>query len=716
MIKSTSVIAASVALLIMVAPAVMAQSLDLQVSTGQQPSNRISSCPDSVLTDISADVTNLGSQTDTISMTLDWPADLGFIKPFVTLASGESARVKPFWITLPYNLDPGIYYAKVTAESAMTGDKVTKDIEIEILKCYSVDVSVEDDTQRSCRETQEPVTYDIKVANDGKWDETYDLTASVDWATFSDDSVTVDSGESFLVSMVLEPPASLSPGKHTVFVTARSTDSYADDTASVDMLIDDCFGFSAELTPESQTTCLGEGKDYELKITNSGETEDEFLVSGPGWVFLDKDSLVVGAGDTGTVSVTALPDKLGIQTFEVVVRSVRDTSSDPITLAGVINADECRGVAVIISPSNVDVCKGEDALFTVSVKNTGSLEGTFGISSTFGELDGESVDLDGGQSKSVGLKVDTADLPEGDVVISVTAKEGSVQDTASAEVKAEECFASELTLQPDDVTVCPGATIPYTIRIKNTGIEADTYNLRFADEDVDISLEPGKSEAVSYDFTIPYVDEGRYKFTVEMTSSSGASMSRSSDITMKSSGSCYGVVLEDDSGTVEVGKATTVEVLIRNTGEQSDTFTISITDGPDWVFIEPSEVHLGGSEESTVYLYMSPGFGVKLGDYKVSLKAKSKNAETTLDVNAIVPEDISAQPPAKPPTANGSGGNVSINVTIPPSTEDNTSGDGSPITGGAIEDRPFWKTAAVALIALVIVAILVLRFVLLLKK
>ena len=281
MIKKPLGIAISLlAFLFLLAPAAMAASLDLQVSTGQQPSARISSCPDTVLSDIDVLLTNLGGQTDTFELTLDWPADLGFIKPFQTLASGESANIKPFWITLPYNLEPGIYHAKVTAESSMTGDKVTKDIEIEILRCRSVMVNIEDNYERSCRETLEPVTYDLVIVNEGKWDETFELSASVDWADFTRDTVTVSSGGSEEVSFVLNPPESLASGKHTVFVTARSLESYAVATADGEVELEDCFGFDASLEPGSLTTCVSAGRDFELIITNSGEDEDEYLVHG----------------------------------------------------------------------------------------------------------------------------------------------------------------------------------------------------------------------------------------------------------------------------------------------------------------------------------------------------------------------------------------------------------------------------------------------------
>jgi hypothetical protein len=122
-------------------------------------------------------------------------------------------------------------------------------------------------------------------------------------------------------------------------------------------------------------------------------------------------------------------------------------------------------------------------------------------------------------------------------------------------------------------------------------------------------------------------------------------------------------------------------------------------------------VHLGGGEDGSVFLYISPTFGTKSGSYDMKLKADSGKASDEIELTVEVPE-ISMEPPETGEPSEPSG-NVSINVTHPSVGDNETA---PPITGGAVEERPFWKTAAVAVIALIIIAILVLRFVLLLKK
>jgi uncharacterized membrane protein len=746
MIKNIPEFVFSTLILLALATPVMGQGIGLDVSTGQQPPTRISVCPDSVLSDIDVRVTNLGSQTDTIMLSLDWPADLGFIKPTQTLASGETATVKPFWLTIPFNMDPGIYHAKVTAESSLTGGRVDEEIEIEVMRCHSVEVSTEDSQGRSCRETQEPVVYDIMITNQGKFSESYDLSASVEWAEFSRSRVSMSSGNSESVSLVLSPPSGISAGKHTVFITARSIDSYATATSSVEIEAVDCLDYSITLDPASMDTCLGEIVEFELTISNLGDDEDAYGIDLPDWVFSEKSRTELGSGESETIALTAIPDRMGIQRFDVTVTSERDSSADPKSEEGLVDVEECRGVAVIAAPTDVTVCQGESRKVSISIKNTGSVEGSFSLDSSFGILDQDSVTLGPGESTSANLDVDTADLPIGTVVIDISASDGEISDSASVDFEVEECFSATIEIQPDDVVVCPGARIPYIMVVENTGKESDTYTLDFADESVELTLNSGESDTMSYDFAIPYVQEGRYLFTVELTSEGGISELVTSEITLKASESCYGVELVDSPGTVDVGRATTVEITVRNTGEESDNFRISMTKGPEWAFLQPEEIHVGARSDETVYLYLSPGFGTPEGSLTVSVKAESDQVSDEIDILVTVPETSGETPDVPEPTepeepaenvtepeepvenvTNGEPvdnvtepaenvtepdeeGNVSINVTHP------TEEDGQPITGGAVEERPFWKTAAVAIIALIIVIILVLRFVLLFKK
>lgn len=710
--KNLAVLATSFMFIILLVPAILAESIDLSVSTGQFPPDRISSCPDTVLSDIDVQVTNLGGETDTVLLSLDWPADLGFIKTFQTLASGETAFVSPFWITLPFNLEPGIYHAKVTAKSSVTADEVTKDIEIEILRCRSVNIIVDDDFERSCQETQEPVVYDLEVVNQGKWQETFDLSASVDWADLSKSEVTIASEGSETVSLVLNPPAGISVGTHTVFVTARSTESYATASASVEMDVVDCFDYSTKLEPESQSACLGEGRDFELTINNIGDEDDEYAIAAPEWIFPDKTRVAVNAGDSGIIELTVVPTDKGIQTFEVTITSERDPEAAPEKVSGIINVEECRGVAVIVAPTEASVCKGESVEFSVSIKNTGSVEGTFDITASAGDLDQDRITLDEGASETIKLEVNTRGMDIGKIKIEVRASEGPITDSADIDLEIEECFVADLSVQPDTVVVCPGASIPYTIKLENTGKEHDTYTLKFADQNIVRELDPGKTETLSYEFQIPFVEEGRYIFNVDMTSAGGLSMSRTSEIELRSSDACFGVKLDDGLGVVEVGKATTVDIGITNTGEQPSTFKVSVKDAPEWAFLEPADIHLGANEEDFLYLYLSPGFGTPKGSYTLTVSAESDTASDSIQIIVNIPEEIGevpTEPPVKPPTEpEEPTDNVSINVTHPV--------EPPPVTGGAVEERPFWKTAAVAVIALIIVVILVLRFVLLFKK
>jgi uncharacterized membrane protein len=144
--------------------------------------------------------------------------------------------------------------------------------------------------------------------------------------------------------------------------------------------------------------------------------------------------------------------------------------------------------------------------------------------------------------------------------------------------------------------------------------------------------------------------------------------------------------------TIEECEAVVLPVELKNTGEKPVFYNVSIT-GPDWVYMEPTSFGLESGETVTSYLYLSPEFGTEEKTYSVAIKATSEYIELTETIDLIVSENLTAPDQG-----------VSLNVS---------GGVTGQIVGG---ERPLWKTIIVAIIALVIIIILAVRFILLVRK
>jgi hypothetical protein len=120
------------------------------------------------------------------------------------------------------------------------------------------------------------------------------------------------------------------------------------------------------------------------------------------------------------------------------------------------------------------------------------------------------------------------------------------------------------------------------------------------------------------------------------------------------------------------------------------------------------------------YLYISPPFGTAAGTYTITVNAKSDYSESSVDVDAEIISEVTA--PVEPPVTGeeenvtGEEENITLEINETGGLEmETTPGN---LTGLFVgdEDRPFWKTATVAVITIIIIIILIVRFAFLWRK
>ena len=449
----------------------------------------ISTCPSRTLSndDISLFVTNTGPTTDTFFMEIEWLPGLSFIQPQVTLASGEMRKIEPLWITIPYDVEPGSLFATVTAESALTGDMVSKSIEVNILNCHVIELEVSplERTQQICKEEEVPLEFTIEATNMGMDTETFVLSTDEPWAELDTDSVTLDTGEAVTFTLVVDPPESVSDFQ-TITITAQSTSSFAHAEVKVFVDVIDCYDFTARIQPSSATVCLGKEADFTLLISNTG-LDDSFRIMGDDSVSLSAESISLASNEARQIGFSLKPNNIGSNPFEITVQSDKDVGNSK-TVSGVITGEECKGVSVIISPAQANACSGDTVGYIVNIQNTGSLTDSFDLTTSHGTLDHTGVTLDSDESMDVALTVDTADI-DGEVTIEVSAASGSVSDTSAANLNVRTCYGGSLEIIPSAISACPFTDVEFEIIIENTGEMTDEYVISFADTEETVELD-----------------------------------------------------------------------------------------------------------------------------------------------------------------------------------------------------------------------------------
>lgn len=691
---------------------------DAATGTVLDSTNPFSTCPLPLTPQyISVMVQNVGSLSDTYSLELislppEWA---GIIQSEIPLAAGEEREVNLFLINMPPPsiLIPGPYEVVIEAESLSSGHKDVATLPIDILACNVVQLNAPEPSKTICEETGGSQEYSIEVKNIGKFPEIYSLAATVPWATFSKNLVTLNPEQTETITVTLSPPSTLT-GVQGIEITAVSTTSFSQASIPLELDIKDCFDFAVALNPSSSQVCKGESTTYTLEVNNLGEI-DTFTIETPFYVTPESSSLSEVTGKA-TMLLIATPIQQGFLTFEVTVTS--ETTGVSKKVSATLDSQECRAVAVVISPSDQTTCFGETVEYTVKVKNTGLLDETFSLSSSKGVLEEQSVTLEAGQSTDVVLSIaDTSGLSEEEIV-TITATVDGITDSSNTLLRLENCYDASITLSPQQATVCPCSTVDYSITLENTGKRIDTYTFIHSGETETITLGPGQKRTNQFPVPVACDQEGSFAI-VGTATSDFIEVSESSTLEIRSLDSCFSVQLSNGkAASVDIFEGAVIPVKVKNTGEAEQEFTLSVA-GPDWLFLTPTTLSLAGGEEESVYLYATPPFGTEEGVYSAIVTSSSDFVETEYSVQFTVGEGGMIIVPEEPEEPQEAVEEEEKSVEISPDEGITLNVTFENITGEIIKTTttalPF-KTIAIGVITIIIIIILVIRFAILVRK
>jgi uncharacterized membrane protein len=684
---------------VFLAASVHAANFDFQVSP-----SLVSICPCNSVTPqhVQVSVKNLYQYADTYSFTADAPP--GFtatIQQNLVVNPGDTGSLDLFLVDVRCSVVPGDYHINIKAKSGTTGELQTKSLGLNVLNCYEVSISADAKYKEMCSEENKTAIYYMTIQNRGRYSDTYDLSASVSWVVFSEKTVVVDAGKNKTVAMAVLPPADIK-GLQFINVQAKSRNFFSSDSETFQLNILDCYSMSVDLQPTETTACLGQIVDQKVTIINTGLNNDTYSIFTPSWVTATKPSVSIEPKKSADISLMLQPTQKGKTTFNITVISGKDPTLQKV-LPSAVAVQECRGVAVIASPSQSKVCQGAEADFTISVKNMGTLVDIFNITASMGAPDSGKITVNPGDTKEVMLRISNITKP-GTYKVRVNAQAGDVSDEDIINLTVENCYAASMDVSPQNQSVCFGTPVNYTVVVKNMGKLADTYTLRldsqFMNATKQLAISPGQADTEYFTVQVPSEPQAK-DYSIKFSLQSGQlSTSGQAILTVKPKSSCYSVqLISSDQKFVQICNASILPITVKNTGEKKDTFSLTI-DGPAWAYLSPNSVELGGGQQQQVYVYLSPCFNAEKKAYSIGIKASSPSSQVQKNISVNVVANLTG-------------------LEIPPQNQTIPAGN---ITGGNVTglilglDSNGWKLVAIVIITIVIIIILAIRFILLAKK
>ncbi len=546
-------------------------------------------------------------------------------------------------------------------------------------------ITIAPDSQVTSPNTAVP--YTVTLTNAFSTTQVLNLTVlgiPADWVSLTD-TVTLNSGETVQLSLVVTVPADAFTQDNEFMVRASLATGGEDVTSAVLAIRP---GPQLHISPPLQFAPYGETVAYGFTLTNTTSQAEQYTFTTTGLeglpVSLPADAnLAAGESLTGVLTVTAQTAERTIP-FQVYATGVSGLSADAEAGLGLLNGP---GVTAQLSPTIALAGRGTPARYTLTVTNTGSVEDAYSFS----------VNLPSGWTSQLvvnGLPVDSlsltpfvfnsADLqllvtpavtttpavyPVQLVVVSESDPETSATAVAQAQVASQ---GVQLAVSPPSVTMSPTGSQTWDVTVTNTGEVADTFTLhaggivsataQFAPASV--SLSPGATTVVQLtaadlNFALPRT----YPFAVTAHSTANPAIFNTDDAEVTFSG--FEAVSVSITPTLKVVDGFTGEhqffMVFTNTGNIGTVYDLSGS-------VSPAATITFEADQVYVPAHMAAGVLVTLltpsaGTYNMTVQVDSTSsaaadmATATLIINSLnippVAEDDSATTPEN------------VSVTIP---------------------------------------------------
>lgn len=481
-------------------------------------------------------------------------------------------------------------------------------------------------------------------------------------------------------------------------------------------------GLSIEISPGQNSICPSytlTSDDIGIVIKNLGDSRETYRLSlelpGEGdWSGFITPTVTISPGEEGGVDAIFITPSYGVApgVYKIGVIVSSEISGESIMKEIPVEILKCHWVD--IEADDYELCQGITSSFEINVSNEGNENEEIIVSASEPWVDfpvSEFV-LKKGERKTLEMVFYPPTDEEGmrDVTISVRSSSSYARNVKTIKADVSRCYAYEVEIIPSLQEVCPCQTGEFILKIKNTGIKEDVYEITYDNKSSKMNLKPGESVEFGVSLDVSCEEEpGNYSTEITIDSHlTGKSTAAFSVLPMTE---CYSVVFSDGENvtkSVEVGNAVTYHFTIENKGGFERSYELTL-DAPDWMYLSESELDLVSGESKEVYVYAAPQYNIQPGKYYATVKAMADNEQDSLEFGVYVMSGFAfGNETADGYTPTGTeGNNITMNISIP---------TGGIVASGETEAQgPWTQIIMITILATGVIIIIILRFVVMMK-
>ena len=475
-------------------------------------------------------IKNIGSNVGYYTFSVD-----GLASSWVTsiplgmiLKPGESDNV--FIYATPNSfVIPSNYGFNLVASSGIETERLAFNVEVK--DCHEVQATGVGEKEL-CSESTE--TYNVEIKNTGRYDEVYSIAVSgdlKDYVSLSQNSVSINSGESKSIFAIVNYPANLD-GSHSFNININSRTSNAQAIVNFPINILGCYDFSLRTSKDFVNFCENSQEKVTIELKNDGNQANIYNleVKGPAWANLDHNVITLEKNQLGSADLILNPS-YGIKgDFDIVIKTTSDKGKQSLENKIKATVNTCHAVNLDIPIDKSKICKTIGNTYEVIVSNNGAFDKDFTLNTNlpWATLSKNIVSLQSDKQEKINLEIKPDNSVEPgkynvEVIASaVDSSKVSSKDNIEVEiVNSAVCYSSTIKTKDISVNLENTATLP--IVIENVGSQPATYILDIAGtassfvqlNPATLKLEPNENKVV-YMYIAPgaNVREGSYFITV----------------------------------------------------------------------------------------------------------------------------------------------------------------------------------------------------------
>lgn len=434
----------------------------------------------------------------------------------------------------------------------------------------------------------EMLTASYFLKNDGNSQREYLIRVegdNLEWISVAPNSRKLLPGESNEVFVFITPEIYAAEGDYSFELIAQdANDAEEEAIQEIEINVKNCHKFSLSVEEEI-SGCVNEEIESSIYVKNDGKYLDnvKLEISIDGTEKSESYNFEMKPEEKKEIKIRFTPSEIKNYTikYSLTVEGLEQYKEEAETN---LVSKACPGVEMALDEMPESLCIGKEYELLFKIKNTGTIEDVFTISSDFLSFSEDKIELSPNEEDEIRAII-IPELSSQKVIIKIESENG-VSEEKSFLINAESCCNTSLISPPEEIKVCKGELSQIDLRfsIFNGGAPAN-YTIKSQDswlypQESNLYLEHNEEKEFFARLRIP--DEpGSYRTII---TASADKCEDKAHVSLKVE-ECYEFDTELDAPRTACGcSEEELELDLENEGEVGDSYIVSLIK-PDFAII-----------------------------------------------------------------------------------------------------------------------------------